>query len=59
MNELDNLKESLRARLKNVIVNTCNKIGCDNCSLKFNLDAKSGECSATDLERKIEILELN
>ena len=45
MSELD----SLKARLKDVIINTCNKVGCDNCGLKFNLDAKSGECSATDL----------
>ena len=55
MSELDSLKK----RLKNVIVNTCNKVGCGNCGLKFNLDAKSGECSATDLERKIDILEMN
>jgi len=53
MSELSNL----RSRLKDVILNTCNKIGCDKCSLKFNLDVKSGECSATDLERKIDIIE--
>ena len=51
--------EDLRSRLKNIIMNTCNKIGCENCGLKFNSDNGSGECSATDLHERIHILELN
>ena len=43
MNELENIRE----RLRNVIVNTCNTIGCDDCGLKW----KDG-CSATELQSK-------
>lgn len=48
-NELDKLNE----RLKNVIHNTCNKIGCDNCDLKWD-----DGCSATELEGKIMDIEM-
>jgi hypothetical protein len=40
--------EQIRERLKNVIINTCNKIGCDNCDLKWGKD----ECIATELQSK-------
>ena len=44
--------EDLRDRLKNVIVNTCNTIGCDNCDLKW-----PEGCSATELQNKIHDIE--
>lgn len=44
----------LRDRLKNIILNTCNKIGCDNCDLKWPTG-----CSATNLESEIMDIELN
>lgn len=40
--------EILRIRLKNIIVNTCNRIGCDNCDLKWD-----DGCSATELDGRI------
>jgi len=40
--------EELGERLKNVILNTCNTIGCAKCDLKW----KDG-CSALDLQDKI------
>lgn len=40
--------EDLQSRLKNVILNTCNTIGCDNCDLRWD-----GGCSALDLQDKI------
>lgn len=46
--------ESLHERLKDVIVNTCNTIGCKDCSLKWG----DGECSATSLQDKIMELEV-
>lgn len=39
--------EDIRDRLRNVILNTCNKIGCDNCDLKWD-----DGCSATELQGK-------
>jgi hypothetical protein len=38
--------EDLRERLKDVIVNTCNTVGCANCGLKWD-----DGCSATELDR--------
>lgn len=43
MNEL----EYIRDRLRNVIVNTCNKIGCKNCDLKW-----ADTCQALELQSK-------
>lgn len=43
----------LRIRLKNVIVGTCNKVGCKSCDLKFE-----GGCSATEIENEIMDLEM-
>lgn len=48
-NELDDLI----IRLKNVIVGTCNTIGCKNCNLKWD-----GGCSATELEAQIINIEM-
>lgn len=44
MNHLDDLRQ----RLKNVILETCNKIGCRDCDLKWD-----DGCSATELQNKI------
>ena len=41
-------KKELEDRLREVIVGTCNTIGCKNCGLKWE-----GGCSATDLQQKI------
>lgn len=42
----------MHERLKNIIENNCNTIGCKNCGLKFSFDSNS-ECSATELSSKI------
>ncbi len=46
--------EALQQRLKVVILNTCDTIGCRDCGLKYG----DGECSATDLQGQIMDLEL-
>lgn len=46
-------KEELQARLKCVIIGTCNQIGCKDCGLKFN-----GGCAATELDSRIMDIEL-
>jgi hypothetical protein len=43
--------EQIRERLKDIIVNTCNKIGCDNCGLSWTENGKE-KCSATELQGK-------
>jgi len=43
MNEL----EEIQSRLKDTILNTCNKIGCDKCDLKWE-----DSCSALELQNK-------
>ncbi|TKF69919.1 hypothetical protein FCV55_10975 [Vibrio sp. F13] len=43
----------LQSRLMNVVKGTCNKLGCDNCDLKWD-----GGCSATELEGKIIDIEI-
>lgn len=47
----DEIKD-LQDRLRNVIINTCNTIGCDNCGLSWKESGKE-KCSATELESKI------
>lgn len=47
------MKEELENRLKDVILNVCNKIGCNNCGLKWD-----DGCSATELQDRIWDLEL-
>ena len=49
--------ESLRDRLKNVIVGTCNTIGCDGCGLKWREDGEN-KCSAIELENDIWNIEM-
>lgn len=44
MNDLENLHN----RLKSIILNTCNEIGCKDCDLKWD-----GGCSASELQNKI------
>ena len=46
-------KEELQQRLRNIILYTCNKVGCENCGLKWGKG-----CSATELEYKITELEM-
>ena len=45
----------LQERLKDLILNTCNIVGCDECGLQFDSPYSSGsnECSATDLQDRI------
>ncbi|CAH6901248.1 conserved hypothetical protein [Vibrio chagasii] len=45
--------KDLQSRLINVVEGTCNKLGCDNCDLKWD-----GGCSATELEGKIIDIEI-
>jgi len=44
--------QDLNQRLTDVILNTCNTIGCKDCGLKWD-----GGCSATDLQDKIDKIE--
>ena len=46
-------KTELQDRLRVVITETCNKVGCKNCGLKWD-----GGCSATELQGEIEDLDL-
>ena len=46
-------KQELHQRLKNIILNTCNKVGCKDCGLKWD-----NGCSATELEAKIIEIEM-
>lgn len=48
--------DDLRARLGNVILETCNKIGCSRCDLKWEDDVGPG-CAAIDLQDQIADLE--
>lgn len=41
--------DNYRDRLRDIILNTCNTIGCENCDLKWG----KNDCSATDLQSKI------
>lgn len=43
----------LRNRSRNIILNTCNKIGCKDCDLKWE-----GGCSSSELESKIMDIEM-
>ena len=43
-NELDDLRD----RLRNVILGTCNTVGCKDCDLKWD-----DSCSAVELDSKI------
>lgn len=47
-------KQSLEDRLRSVIHNTCNTIGCKDCGLKHN-----DGCAALDLQDKIIDIELS
>lgn len=40
--------EALRERMKAVVIETCNRIGCKECGLKWE-----GSCSALILESQI------
>lgn len=46
--------KELQERLRNIILNTCNKIGCKDCGLKWG-----GGCSATELQNSIDSLEFD
>lgn len=43
--------EQIQDRLRDIIVNTCNKIGCDNCGLSW-IDNGKEKCSATELQSR-------
>ena len=47
MNELEDLHD----RLRNLIVNTCNTVGCKNCP--FIYDIEDNICEATILQGRI------
>lgn len=38
--------EDVRARLKTLIVGTCNTVGCDNCPFKWEKDSDGNSCSS-------------
>lgn len=49
MDELNDLQE----RLKDVVISTCNTVGCANCGLQWD-----GGCSASDLQDRILDIEM-
>lgn len=49
--------EELRERSKNLIIGTCNTIGCGNCGLEWEEDGVK-KCSSTELESEIYELEI-
>ena len=55
---MENEIKDLHDRLKNIIINTCNKIGCGKCDLEWTENGKS-VCSATELQNKILDIEIN
>lgn len=55
---MNNELKDLHDRMRNIILNTCNKIGCGNCGLEWNEEGES-KCSATELQSKIMDLEIN
>lgn len=44
-------------RQRNLIVNTCNKIGCGNCGLEWEEDGQK-KCSSTELAGRIDDLQM-
>lgn len=36
--------DKVRDQLKDLIINTCNKIGCDNCPYKWDRDEDGNAC---------------
>ncbi len=50
---MNNDIKDLQERLGDVIRNTCNTIGCNNCGLKWRDKEDKEECSATELQTKI------
>jgi len=50
--------KTLEDRLRNVILSTCNTIGCDSCGLSWKENGKE-KCSATELNGKIYDLKFN
>lgn len=44
--------KQLRERSRDIIINTCNTIGCKDCGLKWG-----GGCASSELEGKITELE--
>ncbi len=49
--------DELQVRLKNVIVGTCNSVGCKDCDLKWH-DGDEQKCSATELQGEIMDIEI-
>lgn len=48
--------EQLIQRQRDLIIGTCNKVGCGNCGLEWEDDGKK-TCSSMELESKIHDLE--
>lgn len=50
--------EIIRDRLKNLIVSTCNTIGCENCPYKWDKDSDGNSCQSDYLmmlESEVEV----
>lgn len=56
MNKSEHLKDLL-ARQKDLILNTCNKVGCGNCGLEWEENGEK-KCSSGELETEIWTLEM-
>lgn len=51
MNKCNDQLKDIQDRLRNLILNTCNKIGCESCGLSWVEDGRE-KCSATELQGK-------
>ncbi len=49
--------EQLRQRQRDLIIGTCNKLGCGNCGLEWEENG-SKRCSSTELESRIMDIEM-
>ena len=46
-------KQNIKEELHRVIVNTCNKIGCTDCPLKWPKDEEGNSCQSDFLMMKL------
>ena len=54
---IDTVREELQQRMKNLILSTCNTIGCKNCPYKFPEDENGAKCQSDLLQQQIIKLE--
>ena len=56
---MNNELEDLRQRMKDLIIGTCNTVGCKDCPYKFPKDEDGNTCQSGFLQQQISAIELN